>query len=101
MHAPTTRPLALVTGASSGIGFELARVFAENGFDLVINAEAELDDAKRELENEVANVETVRADLAKPRAVEKVYDKVRKTGRPLDPAALNPAVSQTPSSAPA
>ena len=30
---PDTRPLALVTGASSGIGLELARQFAENGFD--------------------------------------------------------------------
>ena len=34
-----SRPLALVTGASSGIGYELARQFAENGFDLVVNAE--------------------------------------------------------------
>ena len=33
------RPLAVVTGASSGIGYELARIFAENGFDLVVAAE--------------------------------------------------------------
>ncbi len=31
--------LAVVTGASSGIGYNLAKVFAENGFDLVIDAE--------------------------------------------------------------
>jgi short-subunit dehydrogenase len=40
MSAPTTgRPLAVVAGASSGIGYELARQFAEHGFDLLIAAE--------------------------------------------------------------
>ena len=34
-----TKPLAMVTGASSGIGFELAKQFAQRGFDLVVNAE--------------------------------------------------------------
>jgi hypothetical protein len=34
-----TRPLAIVTGASSGIGFELAKCCAEDGFDLVIAAD--------------------------------------------------------------
>ena len=36
---PSPRPLALVTGASSGIGLELARQFASGGFDLVVTAE--------------------------------------------------------------
>ena len=45
-----TTPLALVTGASSGIGLGLARQFVENGFDVVITAEdAELDQAAAEL----------------------------------------------------
>lgn len=35
----TDRPLALVTGASSGIDFELARQFAQHGYDLVVAAE--------------------------------------------------------------
>jgi hypothetical protein len=38
-NTSTGRPLVLVTGASTGIGLELARVFADNGFDLIITAE--------------------------------------------------------------
>ena len=50
MEATGIRPLAVITGASSGIGYELAKVFAGNGFDLLINAEDErLKDAKRTL----------------------------------------------------
>jgi NAD(P)-dependent dehydrogenase (short-subunit alcohol dehydrogenase family) len=37
--SPATRSLALVTGASSGIGFELAKQFAEHDFDLTVAAE--------------------------------------------------------------
>jgi short-subunit dehydrogenase len=34
-----TAPLAVITGASSGIGKELARQFGEHGFDLLVAAE--------------------------------------------------------------
>jgi short-subunit dehydrogenase len=37
--AATTKPFAVVTGASSGIGFELAKQFAQNGFDVLVTAE--------------------------------------------------------------
>jgi len=39
MDTADSRPLAVVTGASSGIGRELAKQFAANGFDLIIAAE--------------------------------------------------------------
>ncbi|MEV4537511.1 SDR family NAD(P)-dependent oxidoreductase [Asanoa sp. NPDC049518] len=39
MTVPTERPFAVVTGASSGIGYELARQFATHGFDLLVTAE--------------------------------------------------------------
>ena len=63
--APGTRPLAIVTGASTGIGYELARLCAENGFDLVIAAdEPAIAKAARDIAASGAQVEPVEADLA-------------------------------------
>jgi uncharacterized protein len=67
------RPLALVTGASSGIGLELARQFAEHGFDLIVAAEDDdIQRAASELSNG-ARVEPVRVDLARADGVEGLY----------------------------
>ncbi|MEU9099953.1 SDR family NAD(P)-dependent oxidoreductase [Streptomyces sp. NPDC048361] len=69
-----SEPLALVTGASSGIGFELAKQFARNGFVLLLTAEDdELDIAADEIRAEGARVETVRVDLAEPGGVDRLY----------------------------
>lgn len=53
-----TRPFAVVTGGSNGIGLELARQFADNGFDLLIAAEneAHLRDAAMTLGSSGADV---------------------------------------------
>jgi short-subunit dehydrogenase len=84
------RPLALITGASSGIGRELAKQFAENDFDLIIAAEDdELRDAQQELMALNAEVEAVRTDLAQSSGVEELWQRVQATGRPLAAAALN------------
>ena len=86
------RNLALVTGASSGIGRELAKQFARNGFDLIVAAEDELDGAVAELQSLGASVDGVRVDLAAPEGVEELWRRVEATGRPLDAAALNAGV---------
>jgi uncharacterized protein len=90
---PDSRPLALVTGASSGIGRELAKQFAENGFDLIVAAEdVELDDAVEELRGLGATVAPVSVDLTKRADVERLAAAVQGAGRPLDAAALNAGV---------
>lgn len=87
------RPLAVVTGASSGIGFELAKVFAEEGFDLLITAEdEELDSAQRELNQLTASVESTREDLATEEGVQRLYERIQATGRPVDAIALNAGI---------
>ena len=62
MTTASTKPLAVVTGASSGIGFELAKQFAQNGFDLLVvsNSEA-LAKAAPDFEQLGAQVITVQA----------------------------------------
>ena len=58
------RPLAVVTGASSGIGYHLARCAAEHGYDLVVAADTPLADAVKDFEALGAGVQAVQADLA-------------------------------------
>jgi short-subunit dehydrogenase len=92
----TSRPLAVVTGASSGIGFHLARKLADRGYDLVVvsSNEQKLSDAVRELSasEQHPNVESVQADLRKPGGVKKLYDRVQELQRPVDLLAANAGV---------
>jgi uncharacterized protein len=84
---------AVVTGASSGIGYHLARTFAENGFDLLINAEdSELDRAKSDLAALGVEVTAVQADLTDPRQVEQLHQQIHAAGRPVDALALNAGI---------
>lgn len=67
------RPLAVVTGASSGIGLELALECARNGFDLVISADRPMANAAAEIRALGASVETVETDLATPDGIAQLY----------------------------
>lgn len=66
----THRPLALVTGASSGIGFELAKLAAQDGHDLVVAADTPLEEAVRELEGLGTHVFAAHVDLSTQEGVE-------------------------------
>jgi uncharacterized protein len=86
--ADTARPLAVVIGASTGIGYELAKCCAEHGFDLVVAADEEqIRDAARDFQMLGAKAEPVVADLAKLDGVDRLYQQVG--GRPVDALLAN------------
>ncbi|MBD2746503.1 SDR family NAD(P)-dependent oxidoreductase [Microvirga sp. BT688] len=78
----TSRPLAIVTGASTGIGYELAKLCAQNGYDLLIAADqAAIRDAAKDFEALGAAVDALEVDLATIEGVDKLYAAVK--GRPV------------------
>lgn len=82
------RPFAIVTGASTGIGFELAMRCAENGFDLLIAAdEPEIEHAAEALRRQGGQVEAVQADLATIEGVDRLH--AAANGRPVDALLAN------------
>lgn len=93
MQETLDRPLAVVTGASSGIGYELAKQFAQNGYDLVIaSGSGAIEEAAKDLQNLGVSVKDVQADLATYDGVEKFYGAIKSAGRPVDAIAINAGV---------
>jgi short-subunit dehydrogenase len=83
-----TRPFAIVTGASVGIGYELAKLCAGNGYDLLIAAdEPRINEAAEAFRALGVEVEAVEADLATLEGVDRLYNAAK--GRPVDALLAN------------
>jgi short-subunit dehydrogenase len=90
MEGSNDKPLAVVTGASSGIGYALAAEFGRRGYDLIVAAEnAELQDAGERLAETGADVQPVRVDLGSYDGVEELFDRIQAAARPVDALAIN------------
>jgi uncharacterized protein len=85
--APVTRPLAIVTGASSGIGYNLAKCCAENGFDLIVAADQPLEEAAMDFRALGAQVKTIEADLSTLAGVDRLCEAAR--DRPVEALLAN------------
>ena len=89
------RPVALVTGGSSGIGLELAKQFAENDYDVIIVSEnrQKLKDAALRIQRvSSGKVDIIVADLAKPDGPVKVYNEVKKRRKEVNALVNNAGV---------
>ena len=84
----TDVPFAVVTGASSGIGYELAKCCAKGGFDLLIAAdEPSIQTAAQQLRQFGRQVQALEVDLATPDGVERLYQAIG--DRPVDALLAN------------
>ena len=93
MATENKRRFAVVTGASSGIGFELARQCLAHDFDVLVCAEdASVDSLPSQLGTATGSVIPVRADLATQEGVEELYAAIRSHRRPVDALLLNAGV---------
>lgn len=92
-----TNKLALITGASAGIGKELAKIHAANNGDLVLLARRKdrLEEMKEELEKKYGiKVYTIAKDLSKRDAPREVYDELKKQNLSIDYLINNAGFSQ-------
>jgi uncharacterized protein len=86
--ATQMRKFAIVTGASTGIGFELAKICLKNEYDVLIAAdEPEIEEAAVALRQMPGAVEAVQADLTGPEGVDRLYAAAK--GRQVDAPLAN------------
>lgn len=87
--AQSERKFAIVTGASSGIGLELAKQCAADGYDLLIAADRPLDEALQALTAMGAQVQGLQVDLSTAEGVDQLYQRAQAFGRPVDALLAN------------
>ena len=96
MNSDQAKPFAIVTGGSNGIGYELAKQFLQNGYDVLIAAEDDghLAQAARSLaaSDGGSQVETVKVDLATSEGREALYSAITRIGRPVDALCVNAGI---------
>lgn len=82
----TVKTYTLITGGTMGIGYELAKQFAQNGHNLIIVARHEDDLArvKQELRSHNVSIETIAKDLFLPDSPFELYDEVKSRGLEVD-----------------
>lgn len=83
----SSRKLAIVTGASSGIGLEIAKLAAQDGYDLIVAADTPFVEAGPAFQNLGAGVEEVETDLSTKQGVDQLLAKVG--DRPVDVLVAN------------
>ena len=82
--ASNQRKLAVVTGASTGIGYELAKECARNGFDLILAAdEVSINDASHDFEELGVKSKAMEVDLSTIEGVDALYAAIKQDGRPV------------------
>ena len=87
------RPLAVVTGASSGIGLELAKQFAAHGFDVILAADRDLGLAGEAVHSEGGSVvRSIEVDLSTEDGVNQLHQAIRAEGRPVAALAANAGI---------
>lgn len=82
----TDQKYALITGATTGIGFELAKLFAKDHYNLFIVARntIELDKAASELKQSGVEVTTIEKDLFRKESAQEIYDEIKSKGVQID-----------------
>lgn len=89
-----TKPFAVVTGGSAGIGLELARLLARDGYDLLISGSSDrVHEAAAELGNLGSAVTPVRSDLSTNQGTQALIDASLASGRTIDVLILNAGIA--------
>lgn len=88
MPSNGTTPFAIVTGASSGIGYQLAKLCAQGGYDLLLAADSpSIVDVAAEMRTYGVSVHALEVDLATDKGLQQLCEAAK--GRPIDALLAN------------